>query len=140
MNKVILLGHLGADPQVARSEEGWVLFASLATNCRKGKAKKVDWHRIVVTDEQLVSIAGRDLKKGCLVYVEGRLRTRRWTDQEGAERRVSEVWAGALVLVRERRAQSRTTAPQRDSGSRPALWRGSAATPNWEEIARDIPF
>ncbi|WP_412057081.1 single-stranded DNA-binding protein [Bartonella sp. DGB2] len=98
LNKVILIGHLGRDPEIkAMQTGGQVALFSLATSERwkdkntGEKREKTEWHRIVIFDENLVNIAASYLKKGSHIYVEGQLQTRKWKDQSGVEHYTTEV-------------------------------------------------
>jgi single-strand DNA-binding protein len=98
VNKAILVGHLGADPEIRRSQSGPpVASFSLATSeswrdkATGERKERTDWHRVVVLNEQLVKIAEQYLKKGSKVYLEGAMRTRKWTDAKGVERYITEV-------------------------------------------------
>jgi len=98
VNKVILVGRLGADPDVRAFQNGGrIANLSLATSeSWKDKStgerkEKTQWHRIVVKNENLVGICERYLKKGARVYVEGQMETRKYTDKDGAEKYTTEV-------------------------------------------------
>ncbi len=98
VNKVILVGNLGRDPEVRRLNSGKpVVNLSLATSESwrdkdSGERKeKTEWHRVVIFNENLAKIAEQYLKKGAKVYVEGQLQTRKWTDQAGVEKYSTEV-------------------------------------------------
>jgi single-strand DNA-binding protein len=98
VNKSILIGHLGADPEIRRSQAGAPVasFTVATSESWKDKAtgerkERTDWHRVVVFNEQLVKVAEQYLKKGAKVYIEGAMRTRKWTDQKGVERYTTEV-------------------------------------------------
>ena len=98
INKVILIGNLGATPEVRTTQTGSkVISFSLATSeswtdRTSGERKeRTEWHRVVVFNEQIADVAERFLIKGLKVYVEGQLRTRKWTDQDGQEHYVTEV-------------------------------------------------
>lgn len=98
VNKVILVGNLGKDPEVRFNQDGG-RFANftLATNeSWKDKSTgerrdRTEWHRIVVFNEKLAEVAEKYLKKGSKVYIEGQLQTRKWTDQQGQERYTTEI-------------------------------------------------
>ncbi len=103
VNKVILVGHLGQDPDV-KTSQGGVTIATLnmATN-RKVKegenwVEQVDWHRVVCFD-RLAEICREYLKKGSQVYIEGRLQTRKWQDQQGQDRWTTEVIANEMLML-----------------------------------------
>ena len=92
LNRVILLGRLGRDPEVRYAPSGSAICNATIATSRQWKDKtsgerqeETEWHRVVFYD-RLAEIAGEYLKKGRSVYVEGRLKTRKWTDKEGVER------------------------------------------------------
>lgn len=98
VNKVILVGNLGADPEIKRTQDGRPianLRIATSENWRDkntGERKeKTEWHRVVIFSEGLCRVAEQYLKKGAKVYIEGQLQTRKWTDQSGAERYSTEV-------------------------------------------------
>lgn len=98
VNKVILVGNLGRDPEIRSTQDGTrIANLSIATseNWRdrnSGERKeRTEWHRVVIFNEKLVEVVEKFLKKGSKVYVEGALQTRKWTDQSGAERYSTEV-------------------------------------------------
>ncbi len=110
VNKVILVGNLGADPEVRYLPSGDALAnIRLATTDRyKDKAsgemkEATEWHRVVIFNENLTMVAERYLKKGSKVYVEGQIETRKWTDQSGAEKYSTEIvlrqFRGELTLL-----------------------------------------
>ena len=98
VNKVILIGNLGADPEIRRTQDGRPIanlrVATTETWRDKGtgeRREKTEWHRVVIFNEQLCRIAEQYLKKGSKVYLEGALQTRKWQDQQGQERYSTEV-------------------------------------------------
>ncbi len=103
LNKVMLIGRLGADPEIRYTPDG-VAIANfrMATNrpVRQGEewGEETDWHRVVAF-RRLGEIAGEYLSKGSQVYVEGRLQTRSWEDQDGNTRWITEVVARELILL-----------------------------------------
>jgi single-strand DNA-binding protein len=110
VNKVILIGNLGADPEIRRTQDGRPVanlrvatsdsWRDKATGERK---EKTEWHRIVIFNENLCRIAEQYLKKGSKVYIEGQLQTRKWQDQSGQDRYSTEVvlqgFRGELTLL-----------------------------------------
>jgi single-strand DNA-binding protein len=98
VNKVILIGNLGADPEIRRTQDGRPIanlriatsesWRDKATGERK---EKTEWHRVVIFNEGLCKIVEQYVKKGSKVYLEGALQTRKWTDQQGVERYSTEV-------------------------------------------------
>ena len=98
VNKVILVGNLGKDPEIRRTQDGRpIANLSIATSetwrdKNSGERKeKTEWHRVVIFSEGLCKIAEQYLKKGAKVYIEGALQTRKWTDQSGVEKYSTEV-------------------------------------------------
>jgi single-strand DNA-binding protein len=101
VNKVILLGNVGRDPEIRATQSGkQVGDFSIATSERRGAdgTEKTEWHKIVVWDK-LADICQRYLKKGAKVYVEGRLQTREYTDRDGNKKYATEIIAQELVLL-----------------------------------------
>lgn len=110
VNKVILVGNLGKDPEVRNSQSGAkIVSLTLATsdtwNDRASgeRRERTEWHRVVIFNERLGDVAERFLRKGRKVYLEGTLQTRKWTDQSGQDRYTTEVvidrFRGELVLL-----------------------------------------
>lgn len=98
VNKVILVGNLGADPEIRRLNSGEpVANLRIATSeswrdRQSGERKdKTEWHSVVIFNENLAKVAEQYLKKGAKVYIEGQLQTRKWTDQNGNERYTTEI-------------------------------------------------
>lgn len=115
VNKVILVGNLGKDPEVRHGQSGQKIVSfSLATGdtwtdrASGEKRERTEWHRIVIFNDRLADVAERFLRKGRKVYLEGALQTRKWTDQGGQERYTTEVivdrFRGELVLLDSRNA------------------------------------
>ena len=110
VNKVILVGNLGKDPEVRRMTSGDpVVNLSVATSetwrdkASGEKKEKTEWHRVVIFNKNLADVAEKYLRKGSKVYVEGQLQTRKWTDKDGAEKYSTEVvlqnFNGTLVML-----------------------------------------
>ncbi len=110
VNKVILIGNLGRDPEVRSTQDGTkIVNFTLATSERwkdRGSGEqreRTEWHRVVIFNENLARIAEQYLRKGSSVYVEGQLQTRKWTDQSGQEKYTTEVvlqrFRGELTLL-----------------------------------------
>jgi single-strand DNA-binding protein len=110
LNKVMLIGNLGSDPEIRNFPSGGrVASFSLATSeswkdkASGEKKEKTEWHRISVFSEPLVALCERYVKKGSKLYVEGRLETRKWQDQAGQERTTTEIvlrpYAGEITLL-----------------------------------------
>ncbi|MBT5571916.1 MAG: single-stranded DNA-binding protein [Alphaproteobacteria bacterium] len=110
VNKVILVGNLGRDPEIRAMQSGdKVCNLSVATSERwkdrnSGEMQeKTEWHRVVVFDQKLAEVAEKYLKKGAKVFLEGQLQTRKWTDNSGVEKYTTEVvlqrFRGELVML-----------------------------------------
>lgn len=110
VNKVILIGNLGADPETRNLQDGRpVCSLSVATSDswrdkQSGERKeRTEWHRVVIFDEQICKVAQQYLKKGSKVYLEGQLQTRKWQDNSGQERYTTEVvvprFTGQLTML-----------------------------------------
>jgi single-strand DNA-binding protein len=110
VNKVILVGNLGRDPEVRSTQDGLkIVNLSLATSeswrdKNSGERReRTEWHRVVIFNEKLGEVAEKFLKKGSKIYVEGALQTRKWTDQGGQERYSTEVvlqrFRGELTML-----------------------------------------
>ena len=98
VNKVILIGNLGADPEIRRTQDGRPIanlnIATSETWRDKGsgeRKEKTEWHRVVIFNEGLCKVAEQYLKKGAKVYIEGALQTRKWQDKDGQDRYSTEV-------------------------------------------------
>jgi single-strand DNA-binding protein len=110
VNKVILVGNLGKDPEIRSFQNGGrVAHFSIATSDswkdkNSGERKeRTEWHRVSVLNENLVGVVERYLKKGAKVYIEGQLETRKWTDQSGQEKYTTEIvlrpFRGELTML-----------------------------------------
>ena len=110
VNKVILVGNLGKDPEIRSTQDGSkIVNLTLATsetwNDRASgeRKEKTEWHRVVIFNDRTADVAEKYLKKGAKIYVEGSLQTRKWTDQGGQERYTTEVvigrFNGALTML-----------------------------------------
>ena len=150
VNKVILIGNLGRDPEVRYSPNGSaVANVTLATSeswkdKNSGeKQEKTEWHRVVFFG-RLAEIAGEYLKKGSQVYVEGRLQTRKWQDKEGHDRYTSEIMADGMQMLGSRAGSGEPRgAPAGGGASEPASEPKAAAKKpagKFDDMADDIPF
>src|SRR6056300_993156 len=110
VNKVILVGNLGRDPEIRNTQDGAkIVNLSIATSEKwkdrmSGEPReRTEWHRVVIFNENLARVAEQYLRKGSSVYVEGQLQTRKWTDQQGVEKYTTEVvlqrYRGELTLL-----------------------------------------
>ena len=98
VNKVILVGNLGADPEIRHTQDGRpIANLRIATSetwrdkASGDRRERTEWHRVVIFSEGLAKVAEQYLRKGSLVYIEGQLQTRKWQDQSGADRYTTEV-------------------------------------------------
>ncbi len=113
VNKAILLGHLGRDPEMRYMPDGTAnatlnVATSETYKDRDGnKQERTEWHRAVFWG-RTAEVAGEYLRKGSMVYIEGRLRTRKWTDKEGQDRYTTEIVGDRLQMVGSRVIKSRT--------------------------------
>ncbi|MBU1174004.1 MAG: single-stranded DNA-binding protein [Alphaproteobacteria bacterium] len=151
VNKVILIGNLGADPEVRTTQSGAkVVNMRIATseNWRDKttgeRRERTEWHTVVIWNEGLTRIAEQYLRKGSKVYVEGQLQTRKWQDQSGQDRYTTEIvlqgFNGALTMLDGRGeggGEGGFSGPRADQG-RPA----SSSAPAFESggMDDDIPF
>ncbi len=110
VNKVILIGNLGADPEIRRTQDGRPVANLRIATSESGRDKgtgerkeKTEWHRVVIFNENLCRVAEQYLKKGSKVFIEGQLQTRKWQDQSGQDRYSTEVvlqgFRGELTLL-----------------------------------------
>ncbi|HXF44750.1 MAG TPA: single-stranded DNA-binding protein [Burkholderiaceae bacterium] len=150
VNKVILIGNLGRDPETRYSPDGAAITnVSIATSRKYKDAsgqlqEETEWHRVVFFG-RLAEIAGEYLRKGRPVYVEGRLKTRKWTDKEGNDKYSTEIVAENMQMLGSREGggsfdadEASARGGQREA-ARPAGGAKQAA-PNIAEMDDDIPF
>jgi single-strand DNA-binding protein len=170
VNKVILVGNLGKDPEVRNTQSGqkivnFTLATSESWNDKASgeRKEKTEWHRVVIFNERIGEVAEKYLKKGRKVYVEGALQTRKWTDQSGQEKYTTEViierFRGDLILIDSNRGEEGgasygggDSSGYRASGgaSRPAAASSGRSSsgggaPSWEpasggDLDDEIPF
>ena len=143
VNKVLLIGHLGADPEVRSFQNGGkVCNMRLATSERwkdKGSGElreRTEWHSVVITGDGLVRIAEQYLRKGSRIYVEGKLQTRKWQDRNGNDRYATEVvvgFGGVLVMLDTQGGSSR----QSSGPARPSSGQQNTAPADFDD---EIPF
>ena len=146
INKVILVGNIGQEPQVRTMQSGQkVVSFSLATSDRwrdrqTGEQKEqTEWHRVVIFNPALIEVAERMLQKGTKLYLEGSLRTRKWQNQQGVDTFTTEVvlnpYAGQMVILSG--AKTADSAMETSSSAPASAPREEV---NIEDIADDIPF
>ena len=144
VNKVIVLGNLGRDPELRYTANGAAVCNIALATSRNWKSKdtgerqeETEWHRVVFYDK-LAEVAGEYLKKGRPVYVEGRLKTRKWQDKDGKDNYTTEIVAESMQLLggREEGGEARAPAP------RPAPSRAPApkSSSSFDDMDSDIPF
>lgn len=157
VNKVILIGNLGRDPEVRYAPSGAAICNVTIATSRQWKNKdsgerqeETEWHRVVFYD-RLAEIAGEYLKKGKSVYVEGRLKTRKWTDKDGVEKYTTEIIAQEMTMLGGREgggmsdeggggapAPRPAAAPPR--GPAPAGKAPAKSNTGFDDMDDDIPF
>jgi len=165
VNKVILVGNLGRDPEVRTTQDGtkivnFTMATSESWNDRASGERKerTEWHRVVIFNERLADVAERFLRKGAKVFVEGALQTRKWTDQSGQEKYTTEVvlqrFRGELTMLDGRGAEGGGRASTGGGGERSGAGRQERAPaagstsggPGWEappagnDLDDEIPF
>ena len=144
VNKVILVGNLGKDPEVRRMTSGDpVVNLSIATSeswrdkARGERTEKTEWHRVVIFNKNLAEVAEKYLRKGAKVYVEGQLQTRKWTDKDGAEKYSTEVvlqnFRGELTMLDGRNGGGEGAGAGRGASEAPASFQR-------DEMDDEIPF
>ena len=157
INKVILVGNLGNDPEVKYMPSGGAVtnFSLATADSWKDKTSgervdKTEWHRVVFFN-RLAEIAGEYLKKGSQVYIEGSLRTRKWQDQGGQDRYTTEIVGSEMQMLGSRSGGSsdfdQSSAPQQSArpAAKPAQNQSRQAPPpaaaqNFDDFDDDIPF
>ena len=153
VNKVILVGNLGRDPETRYMPNGEaVTNVTIATTdtwkdkTTGEKKEATEWHRIVFY-RKLAEIAGQYLKKGSQVYIEGSLKTRKWQDKEGQERYTTEIIADTMQMLGSRQGSGEAPAREREAapperGSRDQAPAGGGKKPasNFGDMDDDIPF
>jgi single-strand DNA-binding protein len=163
VNKVILIGNLGRDPEVRYAPSGSAICNVAIATSRNWKDKttgerqeETEWHRVVFYD-RLAEIAGEYLKKGKSVYIEGRLKTRKWTDKDGAEKYTTEIIAQEMTMLGgreggggaggggdEAQGEGRAEAPRRSApparAAAPASRPAQKSSTGFDDMDDDIPF
>src|SRR5215469_9832025 len=163
VNKVILVGNLGKDPEIRTTQDGQkIVNLTLATsetwNDRQSGERKerTEWHRVVIFNDRIGDVAERFLRKGSKIYVEGALQTRKWTDQQGQERYSTEVvigrFKGELTMLDTRGGGGESSVGEGGAGYRDRVQPQRAAAgaprgggPSWDapkggDLDDEIPF
>ncbi|MGH8752563.1 MAG: single-stranded DNA-binding protein [Burkholderiales bacterium] len=147
VNKVIIVGNLGRDPEVRYMPDGGAIanISVATTESWKDKSgekqERTEWHRVAFFGK-LAEIAGEYLKKGSQVYVEGSLRTRKWQDKEGKDRYTTEIVADRMQMLGSRAGGSESMAreeapPKESAGDSKSVGKGGGGI---EDLEDDIPF
>jgi single-strand DNA-binding protein len=153
VNKVILVGNLGRDPETKYMPDGAAITnVSIATSYQRTdkasgqKTEETEWHRVVFFS-RLAEIAGEYLKKGSQVYIEGRLRTRKWQDKEGQDRYTTEIVADSMQMLGSRAGSGEPRGeprgePMGQKASEPKAGAAPAKKPagKFDDMEDDIPF
>ena len=151
VNKVIVVGNLGRDPETRYMPDGAALTnVSVATSFQwtdkasGEKKEETEWHRVVFRGK-LAEIAGEYLKKGSQVYVEGRLRTRKWQDKEGQEKYTTEIMATEMKMLGSRAGSGepraeRAEAPAETKAAEPRAAAAKKPAGKFDDMEDDIPF
>ncbi len=145
VNKVILIGNLGRDPETRYMSSGdAVTNISLATTeawkDKNGeKQEKTEWHRVTFY-RKLAEIAGEYLKKGRSVYVEGKLETRKWTDKNGMERYTTEIIATDMKMLGNRSGSDNFDSSDRNNPDQPSEQPSALNNNGFDDMEDDIPF
>jgi single-strand DNA-binding protein len=149
VNKVILVGNLGKDPEIRSFQNGGrVASFSIATSENwkdktSGERKeKTEWHRVSVTNDALVGVIEKYVKKGSKVYIEGQLETRKWTDKDGNEKYTTEVvlrpYRGELTMLDGKSGGGSSPSMSDDSG--PSFGPSVGSSGSAPELDDSIPF
>ena len=147
INKVILVGRLGKDPQINTFQNGGkianfsIATSETWTDKQTGEKKdRTEWHNIAVTSPALVTLAEKYLKKGSQAYIEGTLRTREYTDQNGIKRYTTEVvlapYGGQIMLLDSKPA----TAPENTADAPDDIFTPEPSPNSYDGLDDDIPF
>jgi single-strand DNA-binding protein len=151
VNKVILVGNLGRDPETRYMPEGGAITnVSIATtevwkDKNGDKQEKTEWHRVAFFGK-LAEIAGEYLKKGSQVYVEGRLQTRKWQDKDGADKYTTEIVADRMQMLGSRQGGGARDTGEGESAAPRAAAGAAASKPTaksggkFDDFEDDIPF
>jgi len=150
INKVVLLGNLGADPRVSNTANGAkIVNLNVATSeywkdrATGERKERTEWHRVVIFNSNLADVAEKYLRKGSKVYLEGQLQTRRWEDNNGQERYTTEIvlqnYNGNMVLL-DGRGDGVPAGGNDVFGASDSGWDSSSAAPAASSLDDDIPF
>ena len=146
VNKVILVGNLGKDPEVRYSPKGSAMANVTIATAESWKDKqsgekqeKTEWHRVVFFN-RLAEIVGEYLKKGSQVYIEGRLQTRKWQGKDGQDRYTTEIVANEMQMLGSRSGGGGDTSWNQQSNNAPSQQSSPASAPPADDFDDDVPF
>lgn len=159
VNKVTLIGNLGKDPEVRNTQSGMkIVNLRIATSeswndkASGERQERTEWHSVVIMNDRLGDVAERFLRKGSKVYLEGKLQTRKWTDQSGADRYTTEVLLGRIgaelvLLDRAGEGSGMGASPARSERPAAAARAPAASSSGWDsgagrggDLDDEIPF
>lgn len=142
LNKVMLIGNLGKDPEVRATQAGKEIASLTVATSESWKDKntgekkeKTEWHRVIIFNENLVGICKKYLNKGSKIYIEGQLQTRKWTDQAGVEKYSTEIvlqnYGGTIVML---------DGPKKQESAAPAQTQTTSTPRTAADLDDEIPF
>lgn len=153
LNKVMLIGNLGKDPEIMHFDNGGSLVkfpiatSETYTNREGQRVTNTEWHNVVINAKGLVDVAHKFLKKGHKVYLEGRIKTRKWQDQAGADRYTTEIQANQMTMLTSRAESEGMSSDQSGGNSQQPQAAPAPATPmpaapamNNSQEEDDLPF
>jgi single-strand DNA-binding protein len=153
LNKVMLIGNLGKDPEIMHFDNGGSLVkfpiatSETYTNREGQRVTNTEWHNVVINAKGLVDVAHKYLKKGHKVYLEGRIKTRKWQDQAGADRYTTEIQANQMTMLTSRAESEGMSSDQSGGYSQqpqttpaPAAPMTAAPAMNNSQEEDDLPF
>ncbi len=151
VNKVIIIGNLGRDPEIRSTQDGTkVANLSVATSeswrdkTSGERREKTEWHRVVIFNDRLAEVAERFLKKGAKVYIEGQLQTRKWTDQSGQERYTTEIvlqkYRGELTMLDAKGESGGGMSEDAGYGGGTSVMGGAKSGAGGGDLDDDVPF
>lgn len=152
LNKVMLIGNLGKDPEILHFENGGSLVkfplatSETYTNREGQRVTNTEWHNVVINAKGLVEVAHKYLKRGHKVYLEGRIKTRKWQDQTGADRYTTEIQANQMTMLTSRAESEGMSSEQGTVYSQPNYGNTAPSDPQPTAAASnsqeedDLPF
>ena len=154
LNKVMLIGNLGKDPEIMHFENGGSLVkfplatSETYTNREGQRVTNTEWHNVVINAKGLVDVAHKYLKRGHKVYLEGRIKTRKWQDQAGVDRYTTEIQANQMTMLTSRAESEGISSEQGTAYSQPNYGNQGPSAPQQTATASssksqdedDLPF